>query len=1115
MGQDSRESVIRGKIMRWLVVLIMAVMASTAHAELLKRLSESNAFSSPCPLNRNVSPGQSNRPVKLVFANGFDFQVDVEKCPVTSPETRFVLGELHEADKPLGLPEASAVNLYWFQDVSGLYGKGFIAIAGEKVAGILVAEHNVQDFKGTVACTGELLADTVIIKVDDLLGKTHKEGEAFFGQSLLACRTQEFNKDMFRLQLAVDTDYELFALFDDMEFAAAYVTLLYGVVNEIYMRDLNTRIELTYVRLWDTPVDLFNEPDPFVPFVSYWSSQMSHVQRDSVQLLTGRWDVPFTGKAYMESLCNNNRSCSVVGGIGGFQRQAEEFVLDDHDIVLAAHELAHVCGARHTHDYGLDDCAPSPGVESRGTIMSYCSSHNGGYANIDLRFHRVIQNVVKNYIAQAACVDLDCNRNGQDDTLDIVSGTSEDADTNGIPDECEDCNNNGVLDGVDIAQGTPDYDVNGIPDECQSDCNSNGIPDSLDIAGGTSFDDDGDTVPDECATDCDMNGIADLIQIGQSLDLDVNRNRVLDSCEDCDGDGTDDAAELAGAHALWVASADQDVIRRFHGETGGRSVISQGTYIEDATDLVVTPTSKVLVSSCTMSSVAAYDGVSGVFTGMLVPKEYGGLSCASGITWKPSSRILVSSRDTDSVLMYAADTGTCMGEFISAGSGGLEEPGQLVFGPDGNLFVCSLKHNAVFEYDGNSGEFVRVFVHAGAGGLENPRALLFLPNGNLLVASYGSRRILEYDRWSGDYLGVFNHVLYNNGQEIPVVELAIGPGGNVFAAACDGGDSWISEYDCDDGRFVRAFVDGYYSGLGKISGLAFMPGFVIDCDKNLIPDNCDIDSNPERDANSNGTLDYCETDCNSNGVWDYLELIPRGSLFDCDFNGIPDDCDIASGAAVDLNDNQVPDVCERYGDCNSNGVRDIFDIYEGTSSDCDNDGIPDTCEDDCDGNGIADTCEILSNLVPDCNFNGVPDHCDLAEGNSQDFDDDGLLDECDGDIDNDGIPNEQDVCDFSLSNQELNPHGGPMGDADNDCEVTVSDFYYLEFCLTISGPDLLPTFDNCLQVFDFDCDSDIDLMDFAAYDRVFLKDAVYKGDRAVVDYLRLTQWLEGTGKCEE
>jgi len=81
---------------------------------------------------------------------------------------------------------------------------------------------------------------------------------------------------------------------------------------------------------------------------------------------------------------------------------------------------------------------------------------------------------------------------------------------------------------------------------------------------------------------------------------------------------------------------------------------------------------------------------------------------------------------------------------------------------------------------------------------------------------------------------------------------------------------------------------------------------------------------------------------------------------DCNGNGVPDECDLDSGASQDCNINHVPDECEPQQDCNSNGIQDICDIAAGTSQDCTHNGVPDECESlaDCNADGIHDACQL-------------------------------------------------------------------------------------------------------------------------------------------------------------
>ncbi len=94
-------------------------------------------------------------------------------------------------------------------------------------------------------------------------------------------------------------------------------------------------------------------------------------------------------------------------------------------------------------------------------------------------------------------------------------------------------------------------------------------------------------------------------------------------------------------------------------------------------------------------------------------------------------------------------------------------------------------------------------------------------------------------------------------------------------------------------------------------------------------------------------------DCDKNGVPDECEL-------DCNSNGVVDACDIEEGISLDCNSNAIPDECEN--DCNCNNVDDGDDIAVGTSDDCNFNGIPDECD---------LTIETVVNQQPNQQF-GVP-----------------------------------------------------------------------------------------------------------------------------------------------
>ena len=68
-------------------------------------------------------------------------------------------------------------------------------------------------------------------------------------------------------------------------------------------------------------------------------------------------------------------------------------------------------------------------------------------------------------------------------------------------------------------------------------------------------------------------------------------------------------------------------------------------------------------------------------------------------------------------------------------------------------------------------------------------------------------------------------------------------------------------------------------------------------------------------------------------------------------------------------------------------------------------------------------------------------HCD-CEG--EDFDEDGLPDNCDRDIDDDGVWNMADACDYTPYGEPVTPEGRQLADSNWDCVVNLADFAILQ-----------------------------------------------------------------------
>lgn len=694
-----------------------------------------------------------------------------------------------------------------------------------------------------------------------------------------------YSKRIKTVEIAVETDFDLYENFNDPTATMDYIVELFARTNAIFLQAIDTRFEVVFVRLFSTAASekpFMNNADPLVGYADYWNTIEVGIHRDTGTFLSGRRNLPYGGIAYIAGVCTSF-GYNVCGYLSGFPDPTRPNA-GDYDTGVLAHELGHNFNTYHTPDYCpfIDRCYPPPVFPQRGTLMSYCSQTvSGGNLTEDLWYHRRVRRVMRDFIeAGASCVSYDCNQNGIDDTVDIAGGTP-DVNGNGIPDVCEDCQPNGTLDPIDIAGPSDDDNLNDIPDECEPDCNANGKPDDLDIALGTSVDLWGNSVPDECDPDCDGDGTPDYDEIQVDLTLDIDRNVVLDSCQDCDGDGINDIAELQGVRHAWVASDVLNYIGQYHPVSGVRVKTSTVGQVASAQDLIIASGNRVLVTAASTNKVVAYDAVSGAYLSDFVPAGSGGLSYPTGLIIGPDGHLLVCSRNTNNVLKYDGTTGAFIAAFVPAGSGGLTIPFGLTYGPNGNLYV-TCGGTEVIEYNGTTGAFIRLFVRlANNGGLSGARGMVFMPNGNLLVASYNTDALIQYNGSTGASMGKWNSggtasALYLDGPW----GLRLGLNGNVFATrdlpsfafgdlhddhdhddvvALHVTSARIMEFDILNGKYTRSFVVGDDTGLRSTTGFAFMPNvFSIDCNENLLQDDCDLASGSSVDTNINGVPDECD-----------------------------------------------------------------------------------------------------------------------------------------------------------------------------------------------------------------------------------------------------------------
>jgi len=221
------------------------------------------------------------------------------------------------------------------------------------------------------------------------------------------------NCSQYEAKIALETDWQLYQVFGNLNAMTSYVTSLLTFVSDRYETQVSTVLTFPYTQFYT------NSSDP-------WTSQDSGGSCiDVLNELQGAWagNVPGNadlghllsgaslgcGVAWLDVLCNNTYNFSVSGNINGNVNFPVVQQPNNWDFIVVAHELGHNFASPHTHDYcpPLDECPSSQYwgscqnqqvCSSSGTIMSYCHLCSGGTGNITTFFHPTAAGVMSSAV---------------------------------------------------------------------------------------------------------------------------------------------------------------------------------------------------------------------------------------------------------------------------------------------------------------------------------------------------------------------------------------------------------------------------------------------------------------------------------------------------------------------------------------------------------------------------------------------------------------------------------------------------------------------------------------------------------------------------------------------
>jgi hypothetical protein len=226
----------------------------------------------------------------------------------------------------------------------------------------------------------------------------------------------------YQARVAIESDYEFYAKFNDATKASTYVGNLIGYASTIYQAEINTSLAVQSISLWTTSSDPWTQTSAtcgLMEFGRYWNLNKTGVSRSIAFFMSGRAG---SGVSWTGTLCSgafgSSSNCPGVptdapwgGGYAFTAGMSGSFNISSPtvvwDIMSVAHEIGHNFNSPHTHCYNgiggnaspVDQCRsgesgcyvgtqtlPGPVGAGSGTIMSYCHLLTGAYTNITMTF---------------------------------------------------------------------------------------------------------------------------------------------------------------------------------------------------------------------------------------------------------------------------------------------------------------------------------------------------------------------------------------------------------------------------------------------------------------------------------------------------------------------------------------------------------------------------------------------------------------------------------------------------------------------------------------------------------------------------------------------------------
>ncbi|MCH8150382.1 MAG: hypothetical protein IH987_20790, partial [Planctomycetes bacterium] len=284
--------------------------------------------------------------------------LDLQPFHIAGADTQFVLGRRGQPDRPIAFDPASI--MLFRGEVRGVAGSHVFLALGDSLAtgyvdlgpgrrryqistkgrlGQPLDAGHISVFEPVNATNLPPGVPLCGVEGDHLLPGTGTRGIEVPPITDTSVRIAAPTVGLKHLELAIETDYEFYEIFNDVDATATYIAQLYAALSSIYIREMQAYFHLTFVRVWDEP-GTFPYPSTLSAFRDYWNSNMGHVDRDVAQYFSGHRDVPVGGVAWLNALCSNYAYSWCGYAMGRFGNPDIAHILN-RDVMVTAHELGH------------------------------------------------------------------------------------------------------------------------------------------------------------------------------------------------------------------------------------------------------------------------------------------------------------------------------------------------------------------------------------------------------------------------------------------------------------------------------------------------------------------------------------------------------------------------------------------------------------------------------------------------------------------------------------------------------------------------------------------------------------------------------------------------------